>query len=144
MISLGCHQLAPNYIKGSFLKGHVPWGTVTIWPSWACIKRCDHYLNQEYQSFTSIHSIPFISTFNSMLRTLSLLIGAPMSPCVRVFTPFSCVVKIRNRPDCKSILMLLSSLSGSLRLRRICSSEVLQIIKSRSFSCCDSLRENPK
>ena len=59
MISLGCHQLVANYIKGSFLKGHVPWGTVTIWPSWACIKM--RSLSQSrvsiihFNSFNSFH-----------------------------------------------------------------------------------------
>ena len=66
MISLGCHQLVANYIKGSFLKGHVPWGTVTIWPSWACIK------DVIIISIKSInHSLQFIQFLSSLLSTLS-------------------------------------------------------------------------
>ena len=65
MISLGCHQLVANYIKGSFLKGHVPWGTVTIWPSWACIK------DVIIISIKSInHSLQFIQFLSSLLSTV--------------------------------------------------------------------------
>jgi hypothetical protein len=69
-----------------------------------------------------------------------------MSTCGRVFTPFSaCAVKIGERTNCATVLMLSRSTSRDLWLRRVCSSDAVlagapactRDSKSHSFSCCD-------